>query len=107
MHRNNKTTPIMTSQSHLEEYYANWIKKLLDVRKIHYDPQDLKILPGTIGFGGSASVYAAKWKDTSTIYAIKKFVENKEVLYVTDSNSLYRNKILKFIFFLGLFNGYG
>lgn len=69
----------MTSQS--QEYYANWIKKLLDDRKIHYDPQDLKIFPATIGFGGSASVYAAKWKDTSTIYAIKKFVENKEVCY--------------------------
>ncbi|PKY28966.1 kinase-like protein [Rhizophagus irregularis] len=78
--------------SHLEEYYANWIKELLDVRKIHYDPHDLKILPATIGFGGSASVYAAKWRDTSTIYAIKKFVENKEV-YLTDMANSHENII--------------
>ncbi|CAB5383863.1 unnamed protein product [Rhizophagus irregularis] len=81
-----------TANSHLEEYYTNWIKELLDVRKIHYDPHDLKILPKTIGFGGSASVYAAKWKDTSTIYAIKKFVENKEV-YLTDLANSHENII--------------
>ncbi|CAB4433427.1 unnamed protein product [Rhizophagus irregularis] len=50
------------------------------------------ILPKTIGFGGSASVYAAKWKDTSTIYAIKKFVENKEV-YLTDLANSHENII--------------
>jgi hypothetical protein len=33
----------------------------------------------TIGSGGFASVSAARWNNTSTIFAIKKFVDNKEV----------------------------
>jgi len=47
----------------------------------YYDPQELDIPPVTIGSGGSASVYTANWKNTTTIYAIKKFVDNKEVCY--------------------------
>jgi serine/threonine protein kinase len=37
----------------------------------HYDHQDFKIL-SEIGTGGSAAVYAAYWKKTSTKFAIKK-----------------------------------
>ncbi|CAB4402229.1 unnamed protein product [Rhizophagus irregularis] len=40
-----------------------------------------------IGFGGSASVYVANWKNTSTIYAIKKSVSNKEVCLTFRANS--------------------
>ncbi|CAB5350533.1 unnamed protein product [Rhizophagus irregularis] len=66
-------------RSQLEEYYANRLKIL----GIHcYDNQDLEILPVTIGSGGFASVSAARWNNTSTIFAIKKFVDNKEV-YLT------------------------
>lgn len=73
MHQYHYVTPI---QLHFDEI-------LLDDRKIHYyGPQDLKILPATIDSGRSASVYAAKWKNTSTIYAIKKSVDNKEVCYL-------------------------
>ncbi|PKY48183.1 kinase-like protein [Rhizophagus irregularis] len=58
-------------RSQLEEYYANRLKIL----GIHcYDHQDLEILPVTIGSGGFASVSAARWNNTSTIFAIKKFV---------------------------------
>ncbi|GES98303.1 kinase-like domain-containing protein [Rhizophagus clarus] len=65
---------------HLEDHYADRLKVLLVDRKIYYyGPQDLKIHPTTIGFGGTASVYSANWKNTSTIYAIKKFVDDKEV----------------------------
>ncbi|GES73514.1 kinase-like domain-containing protein [Rhizophagus clarus] len=65
--------------SQLEEYYASGLKKL----EIHcYDHQDFEILPVTIGSGGFSSVSAARWNNTSTIFAIKKFVDNKEV-YLT------------------------
>ncbi|GBB85878.1 hypothetical protein RclHR1_12320005 [Rhizophagus clarus] len=47
----------------------------------------ITILRETICFGGSASVYAAKWKNTSTIYAIKKFVDNKEIDLTNIANS--------------------
>ncbi|CAB4411490.1 unnamed protein product [Rhizophagus irregularis] len=61
---------------------------LLDDKKIHYyGPQDLKILPATIDSRRSASVYAVKWKNTSTIYAIKKSVDNKEVYLMNMANS--------------------
>ncbi|POG58429.1 kinase-like domain-containing protein [Rhizophagus irregularis DAOM 181602=DAOM 197198] len=35
-------------------------------------------------FGGSPSVYIANWKNTSTMYAIKKSVNNKEVWLLKD-----------------------
>ncbi|CAB4414246.1 unnamed protein product [Rhizophagus irregularis] len=40
-----------------------------------------------IGSGGSSSVYVANWKNTSTIYAIKKSVNNKEVCLTIGANS--------------------
>jgi hypothetical protein len=42
----------------------------------YYDSQDLKNI-SKIDSGGSASVYAAFWKNTSTKYAIKKFDRDK------------------------------
>ncbi|PKY50804.1 kinase-like protein [Rhizophagus irregularis] len=47
-----------------------------------------EIFIGTIiGSGGSSSVYVANWKNTSTIYAIKKSVNNKEVCLTIGANS--------------------
>ncbi|PKC14049.1 kinase-like protein [Rhizophagus irregularis] len=40
-----------------------------------------------IGSGGSASVYIAKWKNTLTKCAIKKFVDDKEVCLTYMANS--------------------
>ncbi|PKY53723.1 kinase-like protein [Rhizophagus irregularis] len=56
-----------------------------------YDSHDL-INSKIIGSGGSASVYVANWKNTSTIYAIKKSVDNKEV-YLTIRASSHENII--------------
>ncbi|CAB4489671.1 unnamed protein product [Rhizophagus irregularis] len=56
-----------------------------------YDSHDL-INFKIIGSGGSASVYVANWKNTSTIYAIKKSVDNKEV-YLTIRASSHENII--------------
>jgi hypothetical protein len=47
-------------------------KKISQIIK-RYKTQELEILPKTIGSGGSASVYTAKWMGTTTIYAIKRF----------------------------------
>jgi hypothetical protein len=40
----------------------------------HYNHQDFKIL-SVIGSGGSASVYAAYWKDDATKFAIKRITK--------------------------------
>ncbi|CAB4397221.1 unnamed protein product [Rhizophagus irregularis] len=74
-------TRITTSR----QFILHFDEILLDDRKI--GPQDLKILPVTIDSGRSASVYAAKWKNTSTIYAIKKSVDNKEIYLMNMANS--------------------
>ncbi|GBC05092.1 hypothetical protein RclHR1_06020007 [Rhizophagus clarus] len=72
-----------------------WLKILLNNGKIHYyGPRELKILPETIGLGGSAAVYVTKWKNTSTRYVIKKFVDNKEVYLTNLANS--HNNIIQF-----------
>ncbi|CAB5217566.1 unnamed protein product [Rhizophagus irregularis] len=51
-----------------------------------YDSRDL-INSKIIGSGGSAFVYVANWKSTSTKYAIKKSVNNKEVCLTIRANS--------------------
>ncbi|CAB4383305.1 unnamed protein product [Rhizophagus irregularis] len=62
---------------HLEDSDTKGIKILLDgeVSQIiyYYDHREFKNLSKTIGFGGSASVYTAKWMETTTTYAIKRF----------------------------------
>ncbi|PKB92668.1 hypothetical protein RhiirA5_443838, partial [Rhizophagus irregularis] len=64
-------------QLHLEDSDTKGIKILLDgeVSQIiyYYDHREFKNLSKTIGFGGSASVYTAKWMETTTTYAIKRF----------------------------------
>jgi serine/threonine protein kinase len=48
----------------------------------HYDHQDFKIL-FEIGSGGSAAVYAAYWKNTTSKFAIKKITKlsaGKEII---------------------------
>ncbi|RGB26906.1 kinase-like domain-containing protein [Rhizophagus diaphanus] len=71
----------------MEEYYAERLNGLLRDKIIdQYDSRDL-INSKIIGFGGSASVYVANWKNTSTMYAIKKSVNNKEVCLTFRANS--------------------
>ncbi|RGB39459.1 kinase-like domain-containing protein [Rhizophagus diaphanus] len=78
--------------SQLEECYSNRVKVLLENNTIkQYGPRDL-VDYKIIGFGGFASVYTAKWKNTSTVYAIKKFVSNKEV-YLTHLADGHQNII--------------
>ncbi|PKC07099.1 hypothetical protein RhiirA5_418671 [Rhizophagus irregularis] len=68
-------------------YYADRLNGLLRDKIIdHYDSRDL-INSKIIGFGGSASVYIANWKNTPTMYAIKKSVNNKEVCLTFRANS--------------------
>ncbi|PKC03078.1 kinase-like protein [Rhizophagus irregularis] len=55
---------------------------------IRYGSQDLIHLKNI----GSEGVYAANWKNTSTIYVIKKFVDNKEV-YLTRMADGHQNII--------------
>ncbi|PKC10295.1 kinase-like protein [Rhizophagus irregularis] len=50
------------------------------------------VIKKDIGFGGFASVFVAKWKNTPTKYAIKKFVDNKEV-YLTKTVNPHANII--------------
>uniref|UniRef100_U9TE12 Protein kinase domain-containing protein n=3 Tax=Rhizophagus irregularis TaxID=588596 RepID=U9TE12_RHIID len=69
--------PLINMQLHLEDSDTKGIKILLDgeVSQIiyYYDHREFKNLSKTIGFGGSASVYTAKWMETTTTYAIKRF----------------------------------
>ncbi|CAB5383450.1 unnamed protein product [Rhizophagus irregularis] len=68
--------------SHPEDHYANELNRLLKDKIIdHYYSHELTISK-TIGSGGSAFVCAANWNNTPTVYAIKKFVDNREV-YLT------------------------
>ncbi|GBC07038.1 hypothetical protein RclHR1_00720047 [Rhizophagus clarus] len=69
-------------KSHLEDHYAELLNTTID----QYDFHDFTNYK-TIGSGGSASVYVANWKNTSTIYAIKKSVDNKEVYLTNKANS--------------------
>ncbi|PKB95438.1 hypothetical protein RhiirA5_436724 [Rhizophagus irregularis] len=70
-----------------EEYYADRLNGLLRDKMIdQYDSRDL-INSKIIGSGGSAFVYVANWKSTSTKYAIKKSVNNKEVCLTIRANS--------------------
>uniref|UniRef100_U9ULH8 Protein kinase domain-containing protein n=1 Tax=Rhizophagus irregularis (strain DAOM 181602 / DAOM 197198 / MUCL 43194) TaxID=747089 RepID=U9ULH8_RHIID len=79
-------------KSHLEDHYANELNRLLENNIIeHYYSHDL-IHSKDIGFGGFASVFVAKWKNTPTKYAIKKFVDNKEV-YLTKTVNPHANII--------------
>ncbi|CAB5365074.1 unnamed protein product [Rhizophagus irregularis] len=55
---------------------------------IRYGSQDLIHIKNI----GSEGVYAANWKNTSTIYVIKKFVDNKEV-YLTRMADGHQNII--------------
>ncbi|CAB5194300.1 unnamed protein product [Rhizophagus irregularis] len=64
-------------------YWCNGIKTI-----IRYGSQDLIHLKNI----GSEGVYAANWKNTSTIYVIKKFVDNKEV-YLTRMADGHQNII--------------
>ncbi|CAB5189632.1 unnamed protein product [Rhizophagus irregularis] len=78
--------------SHLEDHYANELNRLLENNIIErYYSHDL-IHSKDIGFGGFASVFVAKWKNTPTKYAIKKFVDNKEV-YLTKTVNPHANII--------------
>ncbi|GET60866.1 kinase-like domain-containing protein [Rhizophagus irregularis DAOM 181602=DAOM 197198] len=72
----------------MDEYYSDRLNGLLRDKKIidQYDFYDLAISK-TIGSGGSASVYATNWKNTLTVYAIKKSVNNKEVYLMIMANS--------------------
>ncbi|RGB27833.1 kinase-like domain-containing protein [Rhizophagus diaphanus] len=70
-----------------EEYYADRLNGLLRNKIIgQYDSHDL-INSKIIGFGGSASVYVANWKNTLTTFAIKKSISNKEVNLTIRANS--------------------
>ncbi|GBC31985.1 uncharacterized protein OCT59_012865 [Rhizophagus irregularis] len=71
----------------MEEYYADRLNRLLRDKIINqYYSHDL-INRKIIGSGGSASVYVTNWKNTSTIYAIKKYVDNKEAFLTIRANS--------------------
>ncbi|CAB5377462.1 unnamed protein product [Rhizophagus irregularis] len=73
--------------SHLENHYVKRLKRLIEEKIIdQYDSHDL-INSKIIGSGGSASVYIAKWKNTLTKCAIKKFVDDKEVCLTYMANS--------------------
>ncbi|GES88140.1 kinase-like domain-containing protein [Rhizophagus clarus] len=75
-----------------EDHYANELNRLLENNSIErYYSHDL-IHFKDIGSGGFASVYVAKWKNTPTLYAIKKFVNNKEV-YLTKTVNHHVNII--------------
>ncbi|GES79880.1 kinase-like domain-containing protein [Rhizophagus clarus] len=78
--------PIVKSNGLLMDGYTLSIKILLASvvgKSITVVLKTFEIFPTTIGFAGTSSVYAGKWKNTSTIYAIEKFVDNKEV-YLTN-----------------------
>ncbi|POG76319.1 hypothetical protein GLOIN_2v1769123 [Rhizophagus irregularis DAOM 181602=DAOM 197198] len=69
---------IYIKMSHPEDHYTNELNRLLENNSIeHYYSHDL-IHFKDIGTGGFASVYVAKWNNTPTKYAVKKFVDNKE-----------------------------
>ncbi|CAB4489029.1 unnamed protein product [Rhizophagus irregularis] len=78
--------------SHPEDHYTNELNRLLENNSIeHYYSHDL-IHFKDIGTGGFASVYVAKWNNTPTKYAVKKFVDNKEV-YLTKMVNHHANII--------------
>ncbi|CAB4480036.1 unnamed protein product [Rhizophagus irregularis] len=66
--------------------HANKLVRFLEDKIItRYDSRNLHFK--FIGFGGSASVYVANWKNTSTKYAIKRRVDDKEVYLTYLANS--------------------
>ncbi|CAB4432524.1 unnamed protein product [Rhizophagus irregularis] len=67
----------------------------------HYDHQDFKIL-SEIGTGGSAAVYAAYWKNTTSKFAIKKITQlsvEKEIINEIDiiKKVDFHPNIIKFV----------
>ncbi|GES93519.1 kinase-like domain-containing protein [Rhizophagus clarus] len=83
-----------------------YYKKYLLENCRHYDHQDFKILT-VIGSGGSASVYSAYWKNTTSKFAIKKIAKlsaEKDII-----NEISLMKIVDFhpniIKFLGVIKG--
>ncbi|GES94911.1 kinase-like domain-containing protein [Rhizophagus clarus] len=69
------------------QFYGNMLNRLLEDKSIdQHNSHDFTNYKA-IGSGGSSSVYVANWKDTSTIYAIKKCVDNKEVYLTNKANS--------------------
>ncbi|UZO20442.1 uncharacterized protein OCT59_012866 [Rhizophagus irregularis] len=86
-----ETAPHLTTRN-CATFNIKPIKVLLENKAIgYYDSQHL-ICYDVIGSGGSASVYAANWKNTSTVYAIKTFVSNEEV-YLTHLADGHQNII--------------
>ncbi|PKY18827.1 kinase-like protein [Rhizophagus irregularis] len=85
-------------QLHLKKCDINVIKILLDgeVSQIidYFDSQEFENLSKTIGFGGSASVYTAKWMGTTTTYAIKRFCNSS------------RDDIINEVYLMGKVNCY-
>ncbi|PKC67460.1 hypothetical protein RhiirA1_393713 [Rhizophagus irregularis] len=76
-------------------------KKLLFKDYRHYDHQDFKIL-SEIGTGGSAAVYVAYWKNTTSKFAIKKITKlsaRKEIINEIDiiKKVDFHPNIIKFI----------
>ncbi|CAB5197250.1 unnamed protein product [Rhizophagus irregularis] len=86
------------TQLHLKKCDINVIKILLDgeVSQIidYFDSQEFENLSKTIGFGGSASVYTAKWMGTTTTYAIKRFCNSS------------RDDIINEVYLMGKVNCY-
>ncbi|CAB4482584.1 unnamed protein product [Rhizophagus irregularis] len=74
---------------HPEDHYTNELNRLLENNSIErYYSHDL-IHFKEIGYGGFASVHVAKWNNTPTKYAVKKFVVNKELCYSLTDNIFY------------------
>ncbi|GES73555.1 kinase-like domain-containing protein [Rhizophagus clarus] len=73
---------------------SNSRKRIIGEQDNKYGPHDL-VDSNIICSGGFATVYAAKWKNTSTIYAIKQFVSNEEVYltHLTDGHHSHHNII--------------
>ncbi|GBC15212.2 kinase-like domain-containing protein [Rhizophagus irregularis DAOM 181602=DAOM 197198] len=78
-----KFRPRLRSRSQFEDHYLNRLNRLLEEKIIdqYYSHDNFNI----IGSGGS--VYIAKWKNTLTKCAIKKFVDDKEICLTYMANS--------------------
>ncbi|PKC58398.1 hypothetical protein RhiirA1_495770 [Rhizophagus irregularis] len=85
------TQNMIIKKSYIEDHYVKELNGLLKNKIIERYSHDL-IHFKYIGSGGFASVYVAKWNNTPTKYAIKKFVNNKEV-YLTKMVNPHANII--------------